>query len=370
MKTLLFIDLNFHDKTSSSSFMLDILSREYDVERHCEGMYCLFDNGKRVPELKRKSYDLVVFWQVSDSIKYILPRIRVEHKVFFPMYDDLPSLNGDDDGLNIYLGNLLGFRIICFCRKTYEEFSRLGFDAHYYQYYPSPLKLYDDGAVDSLFFWKRTNAITAYDVSSIFNNLGIRHIHWHDIPDPGNSSDYHQLPQSILQNSTRTDKWFDEKSEMIKLMQESALYLAPREKEGIGMSFLEAMACGRCVIALDSATANEYIRDGWNGLLYKKGVPLKAQSPERIREMQHNALKSVADGFLKWHSDIHIFLRILVAPIKESIPELQRNIYMHTALKNNKRSIWEYRKMRMAHLVRMFFERIASCFHSSKSKKG
>lgn len=62
---------------------------------------------------------------------------------------------------------------------------------------------------------------------------------------------------------------------MQQYIQKSALYFAPRKYEGIGMSFLEAMASGRCVIAPDYPTMNEYIKNGETGYLYNFKRPQK-----------------------------------------------------------------------------------------------
>jgi glycosyltransferase involved in cell wall biosynthesis len=57
------------------------------------------------------------------------------------------------------------------------------------------------------------------------------------------------------------------KEDFLAMMKEVGTVVAPRKKEGIGMSFLEPMAMGKCVIAHDDATMNQYIQNGVNGLL-------------------------------------------------------------------------------------------------------
>jgi hypothetical protein len=46
------------------------------------------------------------------------------------------------------------------------------------------------------------------------------------------------------------------------------------------MAFLEAMAMGKCVVAHNDATMNEYIKDGVNGILFD------ADGPAAITESQ------------------------------------------------------------------------------------
>lgn len=43
---------------------------------------------------------------------------------------------------------------------------------------------------------------------------------------------------------------------------EKAIFIAPRDYEGIGLSFLEAMAMGKAVVGVNNPTMNEYIADG------------------------------------------------------------------------------------------------------------
>ena len=60
-----------------------------------------------------------------------------------------------------------------------------------------------------------------------------------------------------------------EKKEYNDLVSKSNIYISPRKYEGIGMSFLEALTRGQCVIAPNYMTMNQYIKDGVNGYLYE-----------------------------------------------------------------------------------------------------
>lgn len=89
----------------------------------------------------------------------------------------------------------------------------------------------------------------------------------------------------------------------MKDIQEHAFYIAPRVFEGIGMSFLEAMAMGRCVIALNNPTMNEYIIDGVTGILYN---PQSTHSlcEYDIEKIQNNTIEYIREGYRKWQKDI------------------------------------------------------------------
>ena len=354
MPRLLFIDLDYHLKTSSSRFMQEFLSSEFDIEYHCENAHGFFENGRRIPSLRRKNYDVLVYWQVTGSMKYLVPKINVRCKIFFPMYDELQDLLADKEEVHAYLGNLVDFKIICFCKAAYEQFKRLGFDAYYFQFYCNPQAGLSYGNVSSLFFWKRNNDVTVETVVKIVNKLSISHIHWHDVPDPGCNSDFDSLPDNVRQMTTSSE-WFPNKLDMINVMNQSALFLAPRAKEGIGMSFLDAMAHGRCVIAIDSPTVNEYIKDGWNGILYRRGTEFPYYSEENIRKMQHNALMSIKNGYGNWLACKSSLLQLLNSSARDSIPEDRRQKYVASARRRNFRIKIQHLKMFLAHFIKVYF---------------
>jgi hypothetical protein len=76
------------------------------------------------------------------------------------------------------------------------------------------------------------------------------------------------------------------------------------------MSFLEAMAMGKCVVAPNRPTMNDYIRTGHNGILYELNEirPLNFDDVEHISQ---NALRSVQDGHAAWVKSIKDMIRFI-----------------------------------------------------------
>ena len=63
------------------------------------------------------------------------------------------------------------------------------------------------------------------------------------------------------------------------LLSDPGIYIAPRPAEGIGMSFLEALAAGKFVVAHKDATMDESVEDGVNGRLVDMRNPTRIDLP-------------------------------------------------------------------------------------------
>lgn len=296
-QTLLFIGHHFHCHTKSISFLLELIEKKFEAE-YC---YCHIDpfndeDNTWQTSIQRKHYDVVLCLQVMPSIEKLKQHCSFDFGVFFPMADYYYRAQKDVSAP--IWQEYQDFQIISFSRKMHEELIAHGFSSHYFQYFPEPAPMFKPGDTDSVFFWQRVTHINVYSILSLLKNYNIRHLHIHKAIDPGET--YIPLPyeyQGMMKVSYSS--WFERKDDMLKFMDESALYVAARYCEGIGMSFLEAMAHGRCVIAPDETTFNEYIKDGKNGFLFIPSNPLPLKTAD-IREIQKNAYEFIRDGYRKW----------------------------------------------------------------------
>ena len=96
-----------------------------------------------------------------------------------------------------------------------------------------------------------------------------------------------------------TSTWFKDKQDFLDVLGNANVFFAPRLAEGIGQSFLEAMARGQCVVAPDNGTMNEYILHGVNGLLYDPEHPAPLDF-SRFAILGEAARQSVAAGYDRW----------------------------------------------------------------------
>ncbi len=323
-KSLLFIGHTYHLKTKSSDFIQQILSKKYDLTHFYFDPQQ--DDASVYKELTGKVFDVIVLWQIMPSINTLKKYIRFDKGVFFPMYDYYISQGGIFSPL---WAEYTQIQTICFSKKIYNDLINVGFSAQYIQYFPKPLPTKNMGQSDSVFFWQRTNEINIQTVETILKNTHLNHIHFHKALDPG-----HQFVQSShrLQQKITYSSWYNKKEDMLVDVQKSALYIAPRIYEGIGMSFLEAMALGRCVIAHNDATMNEYIEHGKTGFLYDVKEP-RPLDIHHIRQIQKNTLKYIRDGYKQWEKEkknilvwMEEELNVDLAKIKHHVSRLPKKI--------------------------------------------
>ena len=76
------------------------------------------------------------------------------------------------------------------------------------------------------------------------------------------------------------------------------------------MSFLEAMAMGKSVIAVNNPTMNEYIEDKKTGYLFDLKNPSEIDI-SNILKVQENAYKFMKDGYEKWKKDKYKIITFL-----------------------------------------------------------
>ncbi len=292
MKKLLYIGHAYHNKTKSTAFLKEMFAKYYDVETFDFDPY-KDDMSKHFLPLKGKKYDVVVIFQIMPELDKLKKYIKFKHCAFFPMYDGVPPR---DNSIWYQYRNV---NIINFSKTLHDELKLLGFSSFYFQFFPKPIEITDQGDEKSIFFWQRINAININTLEKLIDFKGIKHIHFHHAIDPKHT--FVEPSDKIAKKATHST-WFETREDMQKQMQKSAVYIAPRAFEGIGMSFLEAMSMGRCVIAPNNPTMNEYIVNGENGILYDLNNPMPIDLSD-IRGIQKRTEKFIKDGYEKWESE-------------------------------------------------------------------
>ena len=272
---LLFIDHECHKKTHSAEFFLDVVRKAFDVVEHYYSQY--YRTGARKVA---KDCDIAVIWEFPISRwRFFFPGKR---NVFVPMYDN--------EWASYWQWKRIawsGMGVISFCDKVTEHARRCGVtNILDVRYFPDPDSLpKEKGDPKRVFLWER-GEITRSVAEKLFP------------PSDGYVFDV-----------KRADEFLERDAYLARIAK-CGIVIAPRRKEGIGMAFLEAMAMGKCVVANDDATMNEYIKDGENGILFSCDV-LKPVSEVVISRARANIVDSAPKLRAKWLRDaaaIHNFL--------------------------------------------------------------
>lgn len=302
-KKIAFIGHSYHKKTKSSEFFIELLKQFFEVE-------VIWDEsayGKPFARIEHidHGYLGVIFWQnLPDGETLRRLRVRNQNIIFVPMYDAVTNVDAS------FVSYCQDFKIICFSKALHRQFNSAGLDTLGIQYFPEPGE-FISGNPKKLFFWQRSNAITIKTILSLLDRQAVG-IHMHRAVDP-----YHTLTEpteeEIKKYSITFSDWFETRNEMLSVVKEAGIYVAPREREGIGLSFLEAMAMGKAVIAVDNPTMNEYIVHNETGYLFDITKPVTIDI-DRVLEIQKNTFAYMQKGYKKWQSQKQSIIEFIKRP--------------------------------------------------------
>ncbi len=334
MKRLLFIDHSFHQKTGSSKFFVDMLKTRYQVTYVVDTSW---DQNHTIKEGHHvyTGYDIVVFWQQINQ--RIFKSIDCKNIVYVPMYDGC-----SDRGLDYWYA-FRNIKIINFSKNMELLLARAGFNTLSVKYFPKPTEKID-AEEGSCFFWQRVTEINWPLVKNLLKDTEISTVHIHRAVDPGQIF-YPPSIEDIHRYRMTFSDWFPSKQEYEKIMCSKQIYIAPRMKEGIGLSFLEAMAAGRVVVAPNFPTMNEYIIHTENGYLYDPyaPVPIEFRNLDRIAE---NAVNTIIEGRRSWEVEKEKIFEFVESPMK-------KNHYFarHPLERCNKKDIIKYMKIPIKYIM-------------------
>lgn len=284
-----FITHPYHRKTKSCNFMIDYLNEFYDVE-------VIYNDSEEINDISSfqhvdNTYKAAIFWQIfplNDSCN----KIKNDNIILFPMFDHIWNWNFEKWS---YCKNI---KIVCFSKKLHTKLQKAGFNSMHIQYFTKP-KEFCTGNKNEALFWQRLSSLNFKTVKQILPK-GIK-LHLHKAVDPTNEYVKPSAEEEKEYGITYSS-WFDNKQEMIDLVNSKSIYIAPRFKEGIGLSFIEAMAQGKAVIAHYEATMNEYIVHGKTGYLCDFEKPQMIDL-SNIEQVQKNAYEYMRNGYARWQKN-------------------------------------------------------------------
>ncbi len=286
-----FIGHSHHRSTQSHLFFLKILRRLGQVEVFFDESWRLH-RADWIDQFDSSAYDCIVIWQVQEALGYV--REPHPNLIFVPMYDALVGGNlAWSEALN-------SAKILCFSSALYKQVADRTPHSIYAQYFPDPNCYPQVSNENSLrgFFWQRVPAITPRLVAHLCGDSILDRFTVHFAPDPL-SGIQRGIERAVRAKEHQVSFWRAVAGDHLKSLATHNILFASRPSEGIGMSFLEAMAMGLCVIAPDLPTHNEYIRNGVTGLLYDPDNP-EPQPLSRVQEIGAQARESIRTGYATW----------------------------------------------------------------------
>ncbi len=301
-----FVGHKFHKKTRSSIFFIDLLKTLGEVEE----FYSSPDENdlsddRLISHLSTSTFDCYIFFQTEYIAEKLVP-LGLGRTILVPMYDGAVGRSA------LFWRQFVDCDFISFSRAHHEDLQRFGLRTAYFQYFPEPAPRpeLDFEEPLSAFFWERRpgHEPTLQTVTRLCNLIGIRTLHLHAAPDMGEGAAGRlNRPEAFTMDGVKitASRWFEHRSEFDAVVERAHFVFAPRALEGIGMSFLEAMARGQIVVAPDQPTMNEYVRHRTTGILYQFGdlnIDFKPTAAT-LSQISRAAILKITSGHKHWQLD-------------------------------------------------------------------
>jgi len=298
-----------HRITGSTRFLLEALRSRAEVEEHWLDHWRTGARFDPAP-LLHAGYDGIVVCQLED-VALQLAAAGLANLTFFPMYDSCHAA-GDS-----YWRRMGDAKVVCFSSTLHARLQRLGLRTRFVRYFPEvPASRARAGPALAGYFWQRRQDVTWSSIRALVGDATFDLFTLHEAIDPSGGAFVRPSEEEVRRHRIRTTRWFADPDQAAADLLRHNVYFAPRLREGIGMSFLEAMALGFLVVAPDRPTMNEYIVSGVNGLLYDPERPrpldLSAAPAMGERARQHVAL-----GRQAWCRSLPALLDLVEAPNRD-----------------------------------------------------
>jgi glycosyltransferase involved in cell wall biosynthesis len=265
---VLYIDHSFHQKTTSTQFMLEAFQKVADVDEYWDDSW---QGGERFDPRKydKPEPDLVVLFQTEPTpelFRYWRCPIAA-----IPMLDSPYSWTAD------LCLKATRSTVIAFGKKQAAMYRRKGMRVIPLTYACDPpmQKAPHEGGLRG-FFWER-GPVRWEHVKSLIGDSPLEALLVKQAPDPDYKPSKISAADIEKYRIQFVEPW-GSKEDYWKLLSTCDVYFAPRPTEGIGMGYLEAMAMGLVVVAPDGPTMNEYIENGKNGIIFELKQPTRGQN--------------------------------------------------------------------------------------------
>lgn len=299
----LYIGHSYQKKTKSTDWLIEL------IRKHSKTLDVIWDEEWiggtpiSIDDILKKDYDRVFVFQLPYVVFGLSDKIP-EKLVYIPMYD---AADGFTAAQWATLGNIPIFNL---SRTLHVKLSLLGHISEYAQYFPDPdlFKPVEDYSDLKGFFWWRLRALGWPTIKKLAAGAPWSRFSLHFAPDPIPGETYSLEEWGLTKNDIEhfnisLSEWKANRSNFEEIAGAANVFFASRPLEGIGMSYLEAMARGQCVVAPNQPTHSEYITHDISGLLYD----LKSPNPldfSRAARLGAAARRKVEFGYSRWALDL------------------------------------------------------------------
>lgn len=293
----------YQKKTRSFEFFADI-ARE--VFESLDIFYDYYENENEFPvaraeslrayEVKNGNYDRIIVWQSEAALEQLL-RVEVpaENLLFVPMYDSF-----------IHWGEAIfkmatQVKMICFSRAMSHALHGKGIDNLCVQYFPEPqpsARRKTTGPLKVLYWHRRDEGVeNLRQLLSSISPAEVVELSVMNQPDPGHARlDLDPFSSRAIQ--VREVAWTSSRSDYLQNLADFDLYVAPRRYEGIGMSFLDAMARNVVCYGPEASTFNEYNFRFYNSLIAPPKQPVITK--QHLTLLKENLATYMEEGYRQW----------------------------------------------------------------------
>ena len=302
LKRVAYVGSSHHiQKTKSTIFLINLLQENYHVDLIITDHWT--NDFVPVEISTDRLYDAVLFFQ---SVPQGVLKLKVrDNWIFVPMYDQ----SGGDPVENWLVYR--DYKILCFSRTMGKKLDKWGFRTFSTLYYPQP-KIQTSPEAGTLFFWQRRPEVHWNSIRQLIPEGYLKKVHLHLAVDHGEP--VYPSSEEQKQIAFTFSNWFESNEEFQKLLSQNEIFVAPRLAEGIGFSFLEAMALGIVVIAVNKPTMNEYIKHGKTGYLFDPQNP-KIMDLSEIEGIRQQLPLEMEQGYQRWLIDREKIIQFINAPL-------------------------------------------------------
>jgi hypothetical protein len=186
--------------------------------------------------------------------------------VWIPMWDHASGY--EDDWWSSLPHHL---RIVAFSKAVAERSRHAGLPTLELKFFADPTEYVPTAWQHEpvVFYWNRTGLIDRRFLAKVCCVLGARELIFRSDLDPRIDESRRYAPPDRLGRTRVRVVSYSDRASYLAGAGEANVFLAPRRREGAGMTVIEAQARGCAVLACDEPTMNEYIEHGKTGFLFR-----------------------------------------------------------------------------------------------------